>query len=361
MFHRSPMTVLLWALAIIFLVVGFLYALYMTVGAPGTQSPDVMHMSQALENYDTAGAIQAADQILAQDPHNEQALLAKASALALEGSLTFHESEYGTQAIALAQQVLAADPKSYEAWRIIGYSNEIMQQYAAAHDAYAKSLAIDPTYALAVAQDAHAYDLQGDATKAEAGYRAALKLDPTLDQAEVGLGRIFAATNHPSDALPLFEQVASSSKSPRMRAEAAYSAGVIVSGQGDHTKAQQLMQAATGADPSYALAWVGLASQLFAQGNAASSTATDAERSALLQQSLAALQKATTLNPNQTAAYFQLALELATIGQKPLALKTLTHAGSVVNSDITLTPAEKASFASNIAVLQTYLSNTTSL
>ena len=43
----------------------------------------------------------------------------------------------------MAQQVLALDPNNSEAWRIIGYANEIMQQFVAARDAYAIAVQFD--------------------------------------------------------------------------------------------------------------------------------------------------------------------------------------------------------------------------
>ena len=155
--------------------------------APQSEPAAITQSYQAFDNNDLDGAIAAADGVLSSDPNNVSALLAKASALAQKGSLEFKEQEYGTQAIAVANQVLVLDPNNAEAWRIIGYSNEIMQHYDAAHDAYGRAIALDPRNALAIAGDAHAWDLQGDMEKAEAGYRRALAVDPAIVNARIGL------------------------------------------------------------------------------------------------------------------------------------------------------------------------------
>ena len=160
--------------------------------------------ASAFDRNDFVGAMRATDKLLAINPANISALLAKANILAQEGSIEFKEKEFGTQAIAVAQQVLALDSHNAEAWRIIGYAHEIMQEYPLAHDAYAKSLAIDPHNALTMSQDAHSYDLEGNTTKAEAGYRAALVLMPALDQAQMGLGRIAFPKGTTSRLVSLF-------------------------------------------------------------------------------------------------------------------------------------------------------------
>ena len=88
---------------------------------------------------------------------------------------------------------------------LIGYSNEIMQNYPAAHDAYAKT-DDGPLDALTIGQQAHAYDLQDEIAKAEAGYRAALAIDPALDQAQVGLARVLLTQGKTDEALTLFKK-----------------------------------------------------------------------------------------------------------------------------------------------------------
>ena len=92
----------------------------MSIPRAGSQSPALAEARQAFDNNDLAGALAAAESALANNPNDINALLAKATTLAQKGSLEFKEKEYGPQAIAVAQQVLALDPNNATAWRIIG-------------------------------------------------------------------------------------------------------------------------------------------------------------------------------------------------------------------------------------------------
>ena len=295
----------------------------------------------AYNNNDFTSAIGSVDAILTKNPNDVSALVSEANILAQEGSLSFNEKEYGTQAIAVAQQALTIDPNSADAWRVIGYANEIMQNYPAAENAYQKSLAIDPNNALTLSQQAHSYDLQGDTARAEAGYKAALAIDPTLDQAQMGLARIYIDQQELSQALGLFENVATSSANVRIRAEAEFSAGELYLARNDLGPAQQLMNSSTSLDPSYPLGWVGDGLVDFSEAVATTSGMTDAQRNALITSSFQSLQKAVTLNPYQSAAYYQIGVEFGTVGQYALATKFLDEAVTVVPNDITLSVPEK--------------------
>lgn len=295
---------------------------------------------KAFDANDTLGAIALADATLAKRPTNVEALVQKAFALAQQGSLTFRETEFGEQAIAVAEEALEINPQSDEAWRAIGYSNEIMQKYAAAHEAYEKALAINPENMLAISQDAHAYDLEGNMQKAEAGYRKALKgLD--LDQAHLGLGRILVQQGAFDDAQAEFEKAVETSSNRRVRAEAHYSVGIIELIREDRIKAQQQITLATQEDPTYALAWVGLGMVLFSAAVESEGVALEA-RNASITQSFDALEKAIGLNQNQAAAYFQIGKQLGAIGKIGTAEKILTETKAVIPKDITLSAPAKA-------------------
>ncbi len=302
---------------------------------------------QAYERNDFSTAISDADAALAQNPTDVSALVAKATYLAQKGSLTFNEKEYGAQAITVAQQALAIDPQSAEAWRVIGYADEIMQNYAAAEAAYEKSLALDPQNALTLSQQAHAFDLQGNTAKAEAGYRAALTIDPTLDQAKMGLAGILVQNGDLTDALPLYAATSHDSPNTRVRAEAAYSAGMIDNALKQLAEAEHLMQSATFIDPAYPLGWVGLGVVLFNEAIATSSDLSATSRQSLVSASLQSLEKAIGLNQYQSAAYYQMGVELAALGQ-PTAAKFLDEAATIVPTDITLSVPEKQALLSRI-------------
>ena len=312
--------------------------------APLSASSTQAYLQAAANAYNSnnfSSAISNVDAILAKNPNDVPALVSEANILAQEGSISFNEKEYGTQAIAVAQQALAVDPNSAAAWRIIGYANEIMQNYPAAEDAYQKSLAIDPNNALTLSQQAHSYDLQGDTAQAEVGYKAALAIDPTLDQAQMGLARIYIDQQELSQALALFENVATSSANERVRAEADFSAGELYLARNDLDTAQELMSSSTSLDPSYPLGWVGAGLVDFSEAVATTSGMTDAQRNALITSSFQSLQKAVTLNPYQSAAYYQIGIDFGTVGQDDLATKFLDEAATIVPNDITLSAPEK--------------------
>lgn len=302
----------------------------------------------AFNSNDTRGAIELVDQVLARRPSHVEALLLKATALAQQGSLLFQEKEFGAQAIAVAQQVLAIDPDNIEAWRIIGYSNEIMQNYVDAHEAYAKALEIDPQNAQVISQNAHAYDLQGDAAHAELGYFQALQIDPTLTQAQLGYARSLLRDGRIDDALVLFRKVAREAANAHNRAEAAYSAGVILGAKNEHAQAEELMRQATQENPAYALGWVGLGAELFVKSVDTSLSLSTEERQALGAQSFAALQKALEINPAQTLARLQLGMQLGAMRRFDEAFRELELAKQLAVSDITLGTIEKAAMIQRV-------------
>lgn len=302
----------------------------------------------AFNSNDTRGAIELVDQVLARRPSHVEALLLKATALAQQGSLQFQEKEFGAQAIAVAQQVLAIDPDNVEAWRIIGYSNEIMQNYVDAHEAYAKALEIDPQNAQVISQNAHAYDLQGDAAHAELGYFQALQIDPTLTQAQLGYARSLLRDGRIDDALVLFRKVAREAANAHNRAEAAYSAGVILGAKNEHAQAEELMRQATQENPEYALGWVGLGAELFVKSVDTSLSLSTEERQALGAQSFAALQKALEINPAQTLARLQLGMQLGAMRRFDEAFRELELAKQLAVSDITLGTIEKAAMIQRV-------------
>ena len=319
------------------------------VPAPAVIPTTTAQITAALGRNDFAGAIAGADAQLAKDPNNAEALLLKAGALAQQGSLTFNEQTYARQAIAAAQRALGVDASSSEAWRIIGYANEIMQDYPEAHKDYAQSLAFNPQNAVTKFDDAHAWDLQGDRVKAEAGYRAALALAPNLDQAHMGLGRILMAKGDQRGARAEFVQAAALARNIRMRAEADYSAGIVTHALGDDPSAERYLLGATGADASYPLGWAGLGTVLFSKAMSTTSPVSADQRLALVQESLADHDKAIKLNPNQTIAHIQFAAEFAVIGQADQALQILEKTKSIVPNDITLSAPDKAAALRRIA------------
>lgn len=295
----------------------------------------------AFNTNDFAAAAREADDLLARDPRDVSALLAKAAALAQEASLTFKEQELGEQAAVLARQALEIDPKNDEAWRILGYTFEIRQKYSEAHKDYVSAFTLNPKNAKAFSQDGHAYDLEGNFSKAAEQYQKALSIDPSLDQAQMGLARILLRGGDIKGALNLYKRVLVSSPNLHVRAEAAYSASSLESALGSRGEARELAKQATVLDPAYALGWVGYGKEVFLDAVSTSTPRTVEQRNELISGSFNSIAKAIQLNPNQSVAHLQLASQLAAVGQNKEAKMVLKNIKKIVPNDISLSAPDK--------------------
>lgn len=330
LFSRSSVLGVL--VAIVLAIIAFFYH----------TSPQRLLQSSAdsFENNDFSAALNDVNRILLRNPSNVEALLMKATILAQQGSLFFKEQEYGEQVLVLAEKVLSIDPNNQEALRLIGYAHEIMQEYNKAHDAYVRVLLINPKNAPVLFSDAHAWDLQGDLAKAEAGYRAALAADPNFDNARAGLGRIYAQQGKGDEALAQFTALASTSNL-HLRAEAAYSASSILRTTGNFEQAESYAREAIQADPKYPLGWVGLGAILSSSVMNDNSSLEGEALSSALEESQSSLRKALELNPNQALAYYYLAIDYFALAQLPQTKEMLEKAQETLSNDITLNPVEK--------------------
>lgn len=332
-FRRYRTLLVIAVLAVLLVAGGFLFM-------PSRHDVELHAVVTSFNTNDVDGAIAKADQMLADNPDDVATLVAKSLALAQKGSLGFDETKYGMQAAAIAEQAITLDPKSSEAYRALGYAKEIQQDYAGAHAAYETALTLDPKNALAIFGNAHAYDLEGDIVKAETGYRAALGVDQNCYPAHLGLGRIYNAQGEREKALAEFKLVYMNAPNLHNKAEAAYSVGTLLIAKGDDALARGYLEKATLVDPEYPLGWYGLGTVLYIQATAMSSLPA-AQRGNLILGSVTALNKAITLNPEQSAAYLQLGEAFYVIGEKDAALAAFKKAAVVIPSDITLSATEK--------------------
>lgn len=340
-------------LSLIFVVVGIAFASYLYTrftathrfaALTGSSTTTLIKVGEAFNSNNFTSANAILDARLSTHYSDIEALLLKAITLAQQGSLQFRENEFGPQAIAVAKRVLAIDPKNADAYRVIGYAHEIMQEYDAAHDAYNTSLALDPNNPLTLSQQAHAYDLAGNNGMAEEGYRKALALAPSLDQALMGLGRILSS-GRPEEAFTAFNAASISTINVRVSAEAQYSAALIRWGQGDHVTALSLVNSAIVRDPNYPLAYVGRAQLSFSKATDKKTPLSADARDQMIERSFEDLERALSLNEFQTLAHYQYALQIAAVGHPDTGLKVLHVAQLVLPKDITLTANEKADFA----------------
>ncbi len=154
------------------------------------------------------------------DTYRMDVLVALASAYAQKGSLEFRETEYGNLAIAAVNQALTIDANSSNAYRVLAYAYEIMQDYEKAIPAYEKSIALGPNNAVAYSGLGHAYDLMGEIEKARVNLEAAVRIDPTLDHALYNLARVYFSLRNAESAELYAKKVIDISKNNRFISEA---------------------------------------------------------------------------------------------------------------------------------------------
>jgi Tfp pilus assembly protein PilF len=134
----------------------------------------------------------------------------------------------------------------------------------------------------------------------------------------------------------------------RQRAEAAYSAGQIEV-MTDEDLASSDFGKAVSLDPTYPLGYVGRASVTFSQAVNTDSTITPQQRTDMTARSLGDLSKAIQLNPNQSFAHLQLAVELSAIGRQDdakLIFKGLIE--KIIPEDISLSATGKAAMITQV-------------
>ena len=284
------------------------------------------------------GVIDTADAVLKTDGKNVEALLASAIAWAQKGSLEFKEAEYGVKAIELANQVLAIDPNNAEAYRIIGYANEIQNKFQDALAAYDTSLRLLPDNALVDNQIGHTYDLMGDMAKAKENYIKANSIKNDIDQVHMNLGRVYAREGNIEAAVTEFEMALVLAENARLKAEIFYTLGNFKVQSNDITTAMEYMEHSVAADPEYPLAYVGLGKVQFLQVGAIKDKEAGIKH---LAGAIADLNVAIDKNPNQTIAYMIKGKIYAMVGDIEEARKNFTSALEVVERDITLVGSER--------------------
>jgi len=305
---------------------------------PGEQIAVLVEAEGSFNENDLDGAIKNAERILKADSENVMALLALASSWVQKGSIEFKEKEYGQKAIETAQQVLALDPENAEAYRIIGYANEIMEEYDKAFVAYDAAIGYNPEFALAISQKGHAYDLLGDIAKAKQNYQKALLIDSTLDHALINMARISMEEDSISSAISFITTLLASTDNNRFLAEGHQILGLIALQSGDFASATSHFEESLDIDPALAQSLIGLAEAKY-YTLPDITTAEDFEKT--MSEILQSLERAIEINPNNSVARIVMAKSFKLIGDTENAKNILTEALSVVGNDIALSASQK--------------------
>jgi tetratricopeptide (TPR) repeat protein len=309
---------------------------------------DLESFVTAFDAGDIDAAIQEGEELVGRDATDVQALLALATSYAQKGSLSFDEQTYGQKAIDTALLVLELEPDQAEAYRIIGYANEIMERYDEAHNAYDTAIRLNPSNAQAYSNKGHAYELQGDRESAEEYYLQALALDPTEDHALVNLARIQLWGMRFDEARDTVGRLIESTQNARFLAEGYQILGIAEAAKSepDTEAARAHFQKALSYDPNMAQVHISLANLVLATIYDAE---TDEQLAAMLADAQAHLDAAITINPEATIAYV-LSRRVALIEGNATKAETMkARALAVVDGDITLGANEKEAIKSDLS------------
>jgi Flp pilus assembly protein TadD len=184
-------------------------------------TPSLRVADTALQNGAPLLALQIADQKLAANANDREALLRKAEAL--------YALKRNEEAEAVFTQVLVLDPGNVPA--LIGVGRiRLARDPGSAADAFMKALARDPRNVAALNDLGIARDLLGEHGEAQEAYRKVLALAPGDLGARVNLGLSLALSGHAREAIDTLRPIASlPDLTPRMREDLA--AGLALAGE----------------------------------------------------------------------------------------------------------------------------------
>jgi tetratricopeptide (TPR) repeat protein len=304
-------------------------------------------LGRKYDEGDIDGAISEGEALVGTDAEDADALLVLAASYAQKGSVSFDEKEYGQKAIDAATRALELNATSSEAYRIIGYANEIMQRYDEAHAAYDKAIILDPLNSQAYSNKGHAYDLQGDQVRARQHYQQALSVDNSNTHALLNLARIHIRAAEAAPAKLLLDRVVAIAANAHVRAEAYQMIAILAlaSQPPDYVAAEEALDASLELDASIPQTWVQLG---FVKYRTLLQTATDQEMEAQMQEVDAAVRTALQLNPNQASALYLAHLMAKIRGDEDRAEQLRQDALTAIPFDITLGETEKRELESTL-------------
>jgi tetratricopeptide (TPR) repeat protein len=111
------------------------------------------------------------------------------------------------QAEQLAREVLARNPKSVEAWNLVGIIAGDRQDLPAAVDAFHNALTVAPSSVKTLNNLGMVYIQARDLDSAEKQFRAALSVAPSDREANYNLGLLFMTKGDPAHAIPYLLRV----------------------------------------------------------------------------------------------------------------------------------------------------------
>lgn len=193
-------------------------------------TPSLRVADAALQNGAPLMALEVADQALARNANDREALIRKGEALSM--------LKRNEEAEAVFTKVLALDPGNTRALLGIGRIR-LGRDPSRAAEWFMKALAREPRNAAALNDLGIARDLLGEHEAAREAYRKALDIAPDNLAARINLGLSLAVSGHQKEALDMLRPVVSMPDlTPRMRQDLA--AALALAGEDD--AARRLME-----------------------------------------------------------------------------------------------------------------------
>lgn len=293
---------------------------------------------------DLDGVIAKLENTVKYNTSSVDAYILLASVYAEKGSVSFKENEYALKAIATAQKALELDPRNAEAYRIIGYSYEISQNYSEAEKNYKKAIELDPSLSEAYSNLGHSYDLQGDLVKAEELYVKAISVDENNFHALLNLARVEIRNNKPDDAEKHLLVLIKNNPDNRMNAEAYQMLSFVEnSSRNNPVKSKEYIEKSLSYDQNVPQVWVNIGMTTLGE-LAFIQDKEEWDKGVLKVEDC--VQKALAINKNQASAYMLAALLASYVGDYKKAEEMRLKGLDAVGLDITLGEQEKSTMSS---------------
>ena len=275
------------------------------------------------------------------EPNKIENVLNYANVLANIWSLKRSEKDYWNFAIKFANYALNLDPNNSEAYRIIWYANEIMENYDDAFTAYDKSIKLDENNALAYWNRWHAYGLVWKTEEAEKDFLISYKLDSSNSHVLMNLARGYLSKWEDKEALKYFKEVVKKSTNIRFKSEALFSIWNLQINDKNYKDAEETFINSIDIDPNFELGYIWLAKTQFLLFLKQVKKNKETADNSLVDSAIENYNKSIEINPNKTLAYYQLALLYMDVWHYEETEKNFIKALEVIPNDITLSKPEK--------------------
>ncbi|MFA6338884.1 MAG: tetratricopeptide repeat protein [Candidatus Paceibacterota bacterium] len=289
-------------------------------------------------------AILNAQELTKSEKTKVEGLLLLAASYVQKGSVEFKEKEYGDKAISTAQDVLAIEPSNAEAYRLIGYANEIEQNYPESIKNYDKSISLNAENAIALASRGHAYYLMGENKKAEEDFLTAISIDPKMETALLNLARLSFEAGDSKKAEEYLAKIVDPNTPSLVKADALTLSALIKGQNSDIEGALDSFNKALALNPTspYIMVCIAQVKTALLFKNGTTIKKIDVEKI------ISDVEAAISINPSQTIAYITLGKLKALIGDSKGAEEQFNKAKAVVAEDITLNSIAKKNIQTEI-------------